>query len=45
VTGAHDPLDVAADFVHHVTGVAPAADELAVLRRAYEQVADVERSA
>ncbi|WP_203750899.1 exonuclease SbcCD subunit D [Cellulomonas chitinilytica] len=45
VTGAHDPVDVAADFVHHVTGVAPADDELAVLRRAYEQVADVERSA
>ncbi|MGY4644563.1 exonuclease SbcCD subunit D [Cellulomonas sp. URHB0016] len=45
VTSAHDPVDVAAGFVHHVTGSAPLADELAVLRRAYEQVADVERSA
>jgi DNA repair protein SbcD/Mre11 len=45
VTAAHDPVDVAADFVHHVTGAAPLDDELAVLRRAYEQVADVERSA
>jgi len=45
VTAAHDPVDVAADFVHHVTGAAALDDELAVLRRAYEQVADVERSA
>jgi exonuclease SbcD len=45
VTAAHDPVDVAADFVHHVTGAVPLDDELAVLRRAYEQVADVERSA
>ncbi|MGN8244465.1 exonuclease SbcCD subunit D [Cellulomonas soli] len=45
VTAAHDPLEVAADFVAHVTGAAPTPDELAVLRRAYESVAASERSA
>ena len=45
VTAAQDPLDVAADFVAHVTGAAATPDELAVLRRAYESVAAAERSA
>jgi exonuclease SbcD len=36
---------VSAQFVRHVTGRAPSADELAVLRRAYEDVAAAERSA
>lgn len=38
VVGGRDPLDVAADFVTHVTGAPPTAAEAAVLRRAYEQV-------
>ena len=38
VTAARDPVEVAAEFVEHVTGAAPTADELAVLRRAYEDV-------
>ncbi|GEN80567.1 exonuclease SbcCD subunit D [Actinotalea fermentans] len=45
VTAAQDPVDVAAQFVEHVTGAAPSADELAVLRAAYEQVLAAERSA
>lgn len=45
VTAAHDPLEVAADFVAHVTGSEATAAELAVLRRAYESVAAAERSA
>ncbi|WP_028051183.1 exonuclease SbcCD subunit D [Cellulomonas sp. URHD0024] len=42
VTAAHDPLDVAADFLTHVTGRGPTPAELAVLRQAYEDVADVD---
>lgn len=45
VTATQDPVDVAAQFVEHVTGTAPTADELAVLRAAYEQVLADERSA
>jgi exonuclease SbcD len=42
VTAAHDPLDVAADFLTHVSGRGPTPAEVAVLRRAYEDVADVD---
>jgi exonuclease SbcD len=42
VTTAHDPLEVAADFVTHVTGHGPTRAEVAVLRQAYEDVADVD---
>ncbi len=45
VTSAADPLAVAADFVAHVSGQAAGDDELAVLRRALEDVAAAERSA
>jgi exonuclease SbcD len=45
VSAAADPVEVSAQFVRHVTGRAPSADELAVLRRAYEHVAAAERSA
>jgi len=45
VTSANDPLTVAAEFVVHVTGAEPTDAELAVLRRAYEQVTAGERSA
>jgi exonuclease SbcD len=45
VSAAADPVEVSAQFVRHVTGRAPSADELAVLRRAYEDVAAAERSA
>ena len=45
VTAAHDPLDVAADFLAHVTGHGPTPAEADVLRRAYEDVAAMERSA
>src|SRR5450830_1007276 len=45
VTSANDPLQVAAEFVVHVTGAVPTDAELAVLRRAYEQVTADERSA
>lgn len=45
VTTALDPLEVAADFVHDVTGTAPSAAESAVLRRAYEAALALERSA
>ena len=44
VTAANDPLQVAAEFVVHVTGAEPTQAERAVLRRAYEQVATAERS-
>ena len=45
VTAAHDPLDVTADFLAHVTGHGPTPAEADVLRRAYEDVAAMERSA
>lgn len=45
VTAAQDPVDVAAQFVEHVTGAAPSVEELAVLRAAYESVLAAERSA
>ncbi|MBO3101038.1 exonuclease SbcCD subunit D [Cellulomonas fengjieae] len=45
VTAAHDPLDVAADFLAHVTGCRPTSAEADVLRRAYEDVTAMERSA
>lgn len=45
VTAAHDPLDVVAEFVEHVTGAAPTPPEAAVLRRAYEDVLAAGRSA
>ncbi|WP_129337228.1 exonuclease SbcCD subunit D [Cellulomonas endophytica] len=45
VTAARDPWRVSADFVEHVTGRAPDEAELAVLRRAYEDVVAAERSA
>jgi DNA repair protein SbcD/Mre11 len=45
VTAAHDPLEVAADFVQHVTGARPSAEEAAVLRSALEHVVALERSA
>ena len=45
VTAAHDPLEVAADFVEHVTGAAPSAAEAAVLRDALEAVLAADRSA
>ena len=45
VTSAADPLEVVDAFVRRVTGAAPTVVEAALLRRAYEDVADVERSA
>lgn len=45
VTAARDPLEVADEFVEHVTGAAPTPEERAVLRRAYEDVLAGERSA
>lgn len=45
VTAARDPLEVAAEFVQHVSGARPTEAEAAVLRRAYEQVVAAERSA
>lgn len=45
VTAARDPLEVADEFVEHVTGTAPTPEERAVLRRAYEDVLAAERSA
>lgn len=45
VTSASDPLQVAGEFVEHVTGAPPTAEELAVLRRAYEDVLAAGRSA
>ncbi|QCB92387.1 exonuclease SbcCD subunit D [Cellulomonas shaoxiangyii] len=45
VTSAADPVEVAGDFVAHVTGAPPTDAEVHVLRRAYEQVLAGERSA
>jgi len=45
VTAAHDPLEVAGQFVEHVTGGPASADEVAVLRAALEHVSAAERSA
>jgi DNA repair protein SbcD/Mre11 len=45
VTAAHDPLEVAADFVEHVTGGRPSEAEAGVLRSALEHVVALERSA
>lgn len=45
VTAAHDPLEVAAEFVAHVCGAEPSDAERAVLRRAYEDVVALDRSA
>lgn len=45
VTAAHDPMEVAAEFVEHVTGAPASEAELAVLLRAYEDVLAAERSA
>ena len=45
VGAASDPLDVAAQFVRHVTGAEPTPAEVVVLRRAYEDVRAAERSA
>ena len=45
ITAAHDPLEVAAEFVEHVTGARPSDAEAAVLRHALEVVLASERSA
>ncbi|WP_413450968.1 exonuclease SbcCD subunit D [Georgenia phoenicis] len=45
VTTSRDPLEVAAEFVHEVTGTAPTEAETAVLRAAYEAALAAERSA
>lgn len=45
VVAGRDPLEVAAEFVRHVTGADPLEAELAVLRTAYEYVLAAERSA
>ncbi|KSW29296.1 exonuclease SbcCD subunit D [Cellulomonas sp. B6] len=45
VTAAADPVQVAADFVAHVTGAAPTDAERRVLRDAHEHVLAAERSA
>ncbi|WP_029253979.1 exonuclease SbcCD subunit D [Paraoerskovia marina] len=45
VAAHHDPLDVARDFVDHVTGQAPTPAENEVLRTALEAAAASERSA
>jgi exonuclease SbcD len=45
VTAAHDPLEVAAQFVEHVTGAGPSSAEVAVLRQALEHSLAAERSA
>lgn len=45
ITAARDPLEVAAEFVHDVTGTAPTVAEAAVLRSAYEAALAAERSA
>jgi exonuclease SbcD len=45
VTAAHDPLEVAAEFVEHVTGGRPSVAETTALRDALEHVAGLERSA
>ena len=45
VTAAADPVDVACEFVAHVSGARPDDHELAVLRAAYEHAVAAERSA
>ncbi len=45
VGAAADPLEVALEFVRHVTGAGASPDEAAVLRRAYEDVVAGQRSA
>ena len=45
VTAARDPLEVADEFVEHITGALPTPAESDVLRRAYELVLAGERSA
>ncbi|HEY3436524.1 MAG TPA: exonuclease SbcCD subunit D [Actinotalea sp.] len=45
VTAGRDPLEVADEFVQHVTGTPPTSAERAVLRAAYEYVLAGERSA
>ena len=45
VTAARDPLEVADEFVEHVTGALPTHAERDVLRRAYELVLAGDRSA
>ena len=45
VTTARDPLEVAAEFVEHVTGALPTPQEREVLRAAYEHVLAGGRSA
>ena len=45
VTAGSDPLEVAAEFVAHITGARPTPAEADVLRRAYEHVLAAERSA
>jgi DNA repair protein SbcD/Mre11 len=45
VTTARDPLEVAAEFVNHVTACDPTEDEAAALRAALEHVVALERSA
>ena len=45
VTSARDPLEVADEFVEHVTGAVPTDAERDVLRRAYELVLAGDRSA
>jgi exonuclease SbcD len=44
VTSARDPLEVAGEFVEHITGARPTPAEAAVLRTAYELVLAGERS-
>ncbi|HEY0117341.1 MAG TPA: exonuclease SbcCD subunit D [Cellulomonas sp.] len=45
VGAASDPLEVAAQFVRHVTGADPTPAEVAALRRAYQDVVAGQRSA
>ncbi len=44
VTAAHDPLEIAAEFVEYATSATPTQAELAVLRSAYEQALATEAS-
>lgn len=45
ISATRDPLEVAGEFVEHVTGTAATPGELAALRRAWERVTAAERSA
>jgi len=45
ISATRDPLEVAAEFVEHVTGAPATPRELATLRRAWERVTAAERSA